>query len=302
MTTFKHALGAGVSLERIKELAVIGMFADDDLLESLVLKGGNALDLIYKISARASVDIDFSMQGDFPEGLDAFAKRVEASLLRAYAEEGLRAFDFKVQERPRNLQAGSAQLKNFWGGYAIEFKLIHKALFEQNAGNIEGLRKYAIDLGEGPKFLIDVSCYEFLDGKVEHNFQGYSVFVYSPAMILAEKLRALCQQLPEYGPIIERNRPGSSRARDFIDIYILATAANVDMRTDDHRRLLANVFKAKHVPLNFLELIEAQKAFHAASFNAVKDSFKVGIPIKPFDLYFGFVIDLIASLQPFGDA
>lgn len=46
-------------LDRIKILAVQAMFSDDDLLEQLVLKGGNAMALVHQISARASVDLDF---------------------------------------------------------------------------------------------------------------------------------------------------------------------------------------------------------------------------------------------------
>lgn len=34
-------------LERIKTLAIVAMFSDDDLMERLVLKGGNALDIVY---------------------------------------------------------------------------------------------------------------------------------------------------------------------------------------------------------------------------------------------------------------
>jgi hypothetical protein len=35
--------------ERIKSIALTALFSDDDLMEMLVLKGGNALNLIYKI-------------------------------------------------------------------------------------------------------------------------------------------------------------------------------------------------------------------------------------------------------------
>jgi predicted nucleotidyltransferase component of viral defense system len=55
-------------VEQIKKLAVISMFSDDVLMERLVLKGGNALDLVHRISTRASMDVDLSMPGDFPEG------------------------------------------------------------------------------------------------------------------------------------------------------------------------------------------------------------------------------------------
>lgn len=51
--------------QKIKKLVIIAMFSDDALMERLVLKGGNALDIIHRVSARASVDIDLSIDGDF---------------------------------------------------------------------------------------------------------------------------------------------------------------------------------------------------------------------------------------------
>ncbi len=67
-------------LERIKRLVVIAMFSDDQLMEYLVLKGGNAVDLVYKLSSRASMDIDLSMSEDFPGGADALLKRISQAL------------------------------------------------------------------------------------------------------------------------------------------------------------------------------------------------------------------------------
>lgn len=285
-------------LDRFKELAVIAMFSDDSLMEALVLKGGNALDLIYKISVRSSVDVDFSMQADFPGGVAAFRERVQASLGQTYAEAGFRAFDFSVEERPEKI---SEDLKSFWGGYSIEFKLIEEAKYKQFSGDPDALRQNAINLGKGTKFLIDVSRFEHLTGRVERDFHGYVVFVYSPAMILAEKLRALCQQMKEYGPIIKRAREGTSRARDFVDIHLVATEAGVDMTTAENRALLASVFRAKRVPMSFLNLLPEYKAFHEASFGAVKDTLKAGIALNDFDFYFSFVTGLVKKLQPLGD-
>lgn len=285
-------------LVRIKELAVIGMFSDDVLMNALVLKGGNALDLIYRISIRASVDVDFSMQADFPGGLEAFRARVEASLTQTYAEEGLHAFDFKITDEPEGL---TDDLKSFWGGYFIEFKLIEVEKARELGGDVEAMRRQAINLGKGLKFMIEVSRFEFLAGRERRDFYGYQVFVYSPAMILAEKLRALCQQMAEYGPIVKRGRAGSSRARDFIDIYLLATEAGVDITTPENRALLKSVFDAKHVPQEFLQLLPNYKAFHEASFPAVRETLKGGAQLREFDFYFAFVLDLAAKLQPTGN-
>jgi Nucleotidyl transferase AbiEii toxin, Type IV TA system len=294
----KSAPPAQVSLERIKQLAVIGMMSDDVLLEHLALKGGNALDLVYQISSRSSVDVDFSMAADFPGGASEFRRRAETSLTKTYADEGLYAFDFKIEERPAMI---SEDLKSFWGGYSIEFKLIASERHQAIGSDPDSLRRAAINLGKGTKFLIDVSRFEFIEGKVGVDFQGYHIFVYSTAMLLAEKLRAICQQMPEYNSIIKRNRPGASRARDFVDIYLLTTDGEVDMELEENRQLLQGVFAAKRVPIQYLENISDYRDFHGASFEAVRATIKSGRTLQPFAFYFDFVVGLAARLKSFWD-
>jgi predicted nucleotidyltransferase component of viral defense system len=86
-----------LSPDRIKQLAIIAMFSDDDLMEKLVLKGGNALDIIYKIASRASLDIDFSIQHDFSEDeLEDLESRIKTALENTFGEEGYSVFDVKL--------------------------------------------------------------------------------------------------------------------------------------------------------------------------------------------------------------
>ena len=118
-------------LEEIEELVVIAMFSDDDLMSRLVLKGGNALDLIHRISTRASRDVDFSMQGDFVEELEVIVRKVENALRVTMRGAGLEVFDLKMEEVPKGL---TLDMAGFWGGYGIEFKLIESAKFEQFSG------------------------------------------------------------------------------------------------------------------------------------------------------------------------
>jgi len=40
---------------RIKRLAVLAMVSDDDLMDTLIFKGGSAIDMIYDVSGRASL-------------------------------------------------------------------------------------------------------------------------------------------------------------------------------------------------------------------------------------------------------
>src|SRR5450432_1893317 len=103
------------------------MFSDDDLMSRLVLKGGNALDLIHRISTRASRDVDFSMEGDFSaDELGIIVQKVEHALRVTMRSAGLEVFDLKMEDVPEGL---TPDLAGFWGGYYIEFKLIERGQF-----------------------------------------------------------------------------------------------------------------------------------------------------------------------------
>jgi predicted nucleotidyltransferase component of viral defense system len=227
----KSAMPTPALVERIKVWAVQAMFSDDMLLEQLVLKGGNAMALVHQVSARASIDLDFSLKQDFGDRLADVEARIARALGETFRANGFEVFDFKMAERP---QAISDDMRHFWGGYAVEFKLASADVFAAHSADVQMLRRSAINLGQGPKFLIDISRFEYVDAKQPTDFEGYMIYVYSPEMIVCEKLRAICQQLPEYGPLIKRARPGSARARDFLDIFVLMDRLSLEM--DSERR------------------------------------------------------------------
>jgi len=283
------------AFDKIKRLTVVAMFSDDELEEDLVLKGGNAMDLVHHLSSRASMDLDFSMKHDFPGGVEDFKLRVERALHKTFKPEGYAVFDVKMQERP---DAISDDMRDFWGGYAIEFKITTEALYEANKGDIVKLRNSAINLGQGTKFLIDISRFEYTDGKLETEFDGYRIYVYTPEMIVCEKLRAICQQLPEYGPIIKRSYPSKGRARDFLDITILMEGRDIDLTSASNLELISEMFKAKRVPMNFLSMVESQRDLHRADFASVQATVKPDMKLKGFDDYFDNVLVLIEKLKP----
>lgn len=232
--------------DRIKILAVQAMFSDDELLEQLVLKGGNAMALVHQISARASVDLDFSLEQDFGDDVAGAEARMHRSLTETFRASGYEVFDFRMIEKPR---AVSEDMRHFWGGYAVEFKLANAEVFAEHRDDLEVLRRRAVNLGLGTKFLIDISRFEYVDDKQPVDFEGYMIYVYSPVMIVCEKLRAICQQMPDYGPFIKRERAGSARPRDFVDIFVLTDTLKLDLTADKTVQILKSMFAAKKVPL-----------------------------------------------------
>lgn len=285
-------------LDKIKRLTVFAMFSDDELLEQLVLKGGNAMDLVHHASSRASVDIDFSMPDDLPGGLKRFRERIEKTLKKTFRANGYEPFDIKMEEKPEFL---SADIASFWGGYSVAFKLIDSETFEEIQDDLDALRRNAVHIGQGQKFLIDISRHEYTEDKQRQDFDGLVIFVYSPEMIVCEKLRAICQQMPQYGEIVHRGRPGAPRARDFFDISVLVETLNLEIASEKNMRLLTAIFEVKKVPLSFLGEIGSFREFHRTNFSAVVDSLKSGVKHETFDYYFDSVLALVDRLKPLWD-
>jgi hypothetical protein len=270
------------------------MFSDDQLLEDLVLKGGNAMALIHRLSTRASVDLDFSLEHDFTEGAEASFRRIEEVLKRTFRANGLEVFDVKMKQKPDSL---TEDMAGFWGGYDLEFKLIGAELFAAHAADLAQLQRRAIKVGQGSKFTIDISRFEYTKDKQAADFEGLRIYVYSPEMIVCEKLRAICQQMPEYGPYIKRDRAGSARARDFLDIHLLVETLQLDMRSGKVATMLVEMFRLKHVPLALLGLIPNYREFHRADFGAVLETVKPGVGVESFDHYFDYTLALVEALK-----
>lgn len=258
------------------------MFSDDVLYNQLVLKGGNAISIIYGLSNRSSLDVDFSIEGEFsdPEEING---RIQRALSDRFDQAGFVVFDYSFGPRPI-----TGDEKNpWWGGYRAEFKLIEKTHYNKLTGEIESVRRNSLVVGPAQRriFTIDISKHEYCIGKAEKELESYTVFVYSPAMIAVEKLRAICQQMPEY-PLRVKKAP---RARDFYDICQLVDHSNVDFGSHEVEELISPIFAAKEVDLQLIALIPQQRDFHQQDWPSVQDS--VAGPTEKFDFYFEKVVE-----------
>lgn len=211
-------------LEKIKRLAIAGLFSDSVLLDRLVLKGGNLLDLVFGISSRSSVDIDVSVDGDFEESPELLRQRIARALENSFSDAGLQVFDVNLRDVPPEI---TDDMKPFWGGYKVDFKIIELTRFRDLKDDIENLRRNSLSVGErgSTKFKIDISKHEYCIGKQRAEVNGYTVFTYTPSMFACEKLRAICQQMPSYVQLVGSHP--SARSRDFLDIFLVTTAFEI---------------------------------------------------------------------------
>ena len=132
-----------------------------------------------------------------------------------------------------------------------------------------------------------------MDDKETTELDGYRIYVYSPLMIACEKLRAICQQMKEYAPVVKRGgRPGSQRARDFLDIHTLVEGLALDMRSSKALDITRQMFELKHVELAWLGNIDNYREFHRQGFPSVKATVSRDFELKAFDFYVDYVVKL----------
>jgi predicted nucleotidyltransferase component of viral defense system len=87
-----------MDLREIHRLVIVALFSDDELMEKFVLKGGNALGVVYNAGTRSSVNIDLSMPDDFADIQDA-QERIFRALKDRFDSAGFVVFNEKFQVR-----------------------------------------------------------------------------------------------------------------------------------------------------------------------------------------------------------
>jgi predicted nucleotidyltransferase component of viral defense system len=279
-----------IDFGEIRRIAITAIFSDDILFDRVVLKGGNALSLVLGLSKRTSLDLDFSIENDFDD-LDGIRNRIQTALESRFLASGFIVFDFGFDSKPSVLKAGQSPR---WGGYMASFKVIEKGKYEELKGNPDARRRDSLVIGPESQrvFTIDLSKYEYVYGKLEMALDDYVIYVYSPTMIAIEKLRAICQQMPEYKLQL---RP-SARARDFYDIHLVVSLTRMNLNSPENLELVRHIFAAKEVPLWLMGRIKDQKEFHRPDWDSVRASSN-NPDLAVFDDYFDFVVEQVNSMK-----
>lgn len=276
--------------KEIRKLTLQALYLDDDLSELLVLKGGNALSIL-ELTRRGSFDLDFSLY-DFNLEDEDLEQRFKNAIESYFEENDFKVFKFTFTKKPKK----EVYPKVFkWGGYAIEFKFIKLDRYNELTKNTSEktiksayANEYENMTGTKNPVLIELSKGEYCKTYNEKQFEDITIKIYSPWMIIFEKLRALCQQMEEY---TKRKHP-SQRARDFFDIYTTSKAYVLERTSpkdkEELKELVHNIFDIKEVDLSLLEKLEDYRDFHRPSFEKLKDVIVVDErdDLQSYDFYF----------------
>jgi predicted CopG family antitoxin len=276
--------------KEIRKLAIQALFLDDDLSDILVLKGGNALSIL-ELTRRGSYDLDFSLYECTLED-EELEEKFRNAISDFFEENDYKIINFKFTKKPKK-EIAPQTFK--WGGYAIEFKFLPLDKYEHITNTIQKAtvkkayaQEYQNMTGTSQPVLIELSKNEYCKGFSEKPFEDITLKIYSPCMIIFEKLRAICQQMDEY----TKRSTKASRARDFFDIYTVNKAYQIEHRaakdTQELKELCNNIFEIKEVDIDLLEKLDNYKTFHEQSFQKVIDSVLEDErkDLESFDFYF----------------
>jgi hypothetical protein len=276
-----------MKIEDVIDESILAVFRDPILARSLVLKGGSALRMLDHQTSRLSIDADFSIQGSIAAG-SAYFHRIERALKRCFKPLGYHVVDFRHTPRPKQRKP---ELPEWWKGWLCEFKLVATEFVDLP---LEARRRHALipDGANSSIVEIEISEHEYCGAKRRKTIRGAVVHGYTRELLVMEKLRAICQQHPDY-----RFRSSKNRARDFYDIYTLCGKMDEGFV---HRccKHLAAVFAAKDVPLDLLKVLwdEDFLAVQRRGFAQVVDS-TTG-PLLDFDIYVERLRYLILQIRP----
>jgi hypothetical protein len=284
--------------DEMRNTILKAIYSDSDLKETLVLKGGNALKL-YNITDRSSQDLDFSIKESIRYEKENEGKKLQDLISDAFQQVGFLVVGFEFIEKPKKR---NKDLPPFWGGYKISFAIVDTEKYQdkidlQDPDKMKELSKYGENLENNSKKIeIDLSYDEYVADKKSYDLEGTTIYLYSPLMLVYEKIRASCQQLDDYKLVGNK-----TRARDLYDIYkILTNTRQTNLREavldQCNFYILENIFKAKDVPLELMLKLDSKKSDLAEDYKTKVIPQISADEIEEFDYIFFYNKNLFENL------
>lgn len=278
-----------MTIEEVLREVIIAIYGSPRLAKLLILKGGSAMRMFDDLRSRLSFDADFSIEKPLKQ-VAPVKNEMKKCLTSQFSDHGFDIIDFHFDRKPKVAKKG---LPEWWGGWACEFKLVSR---KHRGKSLDVKRRYALkpEPSPSPKITIDLSEHEYCGKRRTKTVDGSKIQAYSKEMLVLEKLRAICQQHPEYPYRQERK----NRARDFYDIYALTIDTSREF-IDRCKQHLKAVFDVKDAGLWLLRALWDDPDFideFRRGFELVKNT--VSGKVEDFDTYLEHVRFLVQDICP----
>ena len=280
----------------IRSLVIVALFSEDQLLDQLVLKGGNAINLIYGYGSRSSLGrrlLDRRRLSLIPMKPETYCYGLYG---QGFTRGGHEIFDFEFPEKTfvtkdwtpttggEGIRLSSKSLS------VLDFEQIRRE-FRRNAS------RTAIEIGPAAPTDIPSRFSASMNsaGKSgRRNFRITQSFVYTPEMLSLEKLRAICQQMEEY-PIATKSY---SEGKGFLRYLCRPErGARLIGRSQECLELARTIFAAKDVP-SATDRTQSPVTVISTSRIGHRWRTRVSERLKDFNFYVDFVVNESTKLQP----
>lgn len=280
--------------EAILRTTLLGLVRVPELKEMLVFKGGNALDWFHNGSGRASTDLDFSIEASASKlDLDRLHDLAGKGLSAQFQTLGLHVVNLTARLAPPEL---AEEFAEFWGGVKLGFRLATPEVFVAHANDAHELNRRTLLMDGVSQIEIDISCHEHCSPRELKTLESETLYVYATPLLVAEKIRALCQQTDAYRAHVGGQPRG--RAQDLYDIHTLLERLDFNPRSAEFIQLLRDVFSAKRCDRSLLLEFPATRELLRADFeNKLVNTVSPGALLLGFDEYFEYLYRLTQKLH-----
>ena len=257
--------------QRYAQFGILQSIAGSRVLsQTLVFKGGNALDFVW-IPNRSTIDLDFSSK-DAELTVERLREFFQPSLQRVSLTTGTLYHLQRVRQQPPGI-----------GRSFITFDISIGYAFADDVRNQERLRAGSPSLASIP---VEVSLNEPICAVESIGMNSaYALQVSTAEDIVAEKLRALLQQVP-------RNR---TRPQDVLDIAV-AIKRGTPLNPDRVAQFLMEKALARNIEPNFGAFLSSDLWDRAEQGYAELKS-TARMTFIPFDLAKELVLRFVKTLQ-----
>lgn len=250
------------------------MSSSAPLVSRIAFKGGNALRFVYG-NQRSTLDLDFSAEGDFPDSPVTIKNLMDAALKVGERQYQVRARCQSIHRKPPGVEKTMPT-------YSV--KVCYQLPGDKYYHNIDerlASRKTFSDVVEVEISLNDVLC-ETVEAQLGPGTSPLRVCTLDD--IIAEKLRALLQQIP-------RNR---SRPQDVFDIASMVRKHPSSVDPEKISSFLVQKSEARGIISTKRAFDEAVRERAVASYESEVHGFTT--EFIPFDEAWGEVLVLISRL------
>ncbi len=279
----------------------------------LVLKGGSALEMFYN-HPRYSQDMDFSISAAISDSSTDWKQYIE-ELINIFKDELSAVNHIVVTYNTKPPKDGLPS--DFGRTFQMKIKITHHTAYTE--ARLKCLKKanhhpvetcVAERISKNPTTYrtvhIDISDKEYTEPAVIQNLpNGYTIKVYTPVMIICEKLRAICQNTTQY---LQRYNlePRTSRVRDFFDIYHIQEKYSPSWKDKDNLKILQEIFRVKNMPISLLNSISLLNLIQSTEvreinytkrtwqYKKLKDTVKTNL--EDFEFYYSYVVKLTQEI------